>query len=310
MWYRTSIIRTMSATPLPAPDEVPALIPARDSVVWRYAGDARLLTTAGYALLLQVAHPTVGAGVSEHSNFKADPWGRLFRTLDYSYSMVYGGPRLAGEIGARVFEMHKPIRGKKPNGEPYHALEPDSYAWVHATLAEAIVSGNRLFGRPLEASEEHDFWRDWRRMGRVVGVRDGELPETWDEFRQYFESVVNERLEHTDAVRDVLDSLRDPARPPVPRLPETAWRVARFPAARAMPLVTAGLLAPILRERFGLPWGRGHEQRFRALAAASRATTPLLPRSLRNCGPAYLRWRREALERGDVARGAKLAPAA
>jgi uncharacterized protein (DUF2236 family) len=42
----------------------------------------RLFTAAGDALLLQVSHPTVGAGVSEYSDFKADPWGRLFRTLD------------------------------------------------------------------------------------------------------------------------------------------------------------------------------------------------------------------------------------
>ena len=305
MWYEIDIIRTMPASLLPAPDEVPALVPARDSVVWRYAGDARLLTTAGYALLLQVAHPTVGAGVSEHSNFKADPWGRLFRTLDYSYSMVYGGPRLAGEIGARVFEMHKPIRGKKPNGEPYHALEPDSYAWVHATLADAIITGNRLFGRPLAASEEHEFWHDWRRLGRVVGVREGELPETWPEFRLYFDEMVDEKLELTEAVGDVLESLRDPARPPLPGLGDTAWRVARFPAARAMPLVTAGLLPAVLRERFGLDWSSGHERRFRALAAASRATTPLLPRSLRNVGPLYLRRRHKAIARGDVASGSK-----
>ena len=88
-------------------DEAAELAPRRDSAVWRYAGDARLLAGAGYALLLQVSHPTVGAGVSEHSNFKADPWGRLFRTLDYSYSMVDGGPELAREVGARVFGTAK-----------------------------------------------------------------------------------------------------------------------------------------------------------------------------------------------------------
>src|SRR5437588_1637582 len=109
----------MSTAIFPPAEEVPLLLPQPDSIVWRFAGDARLLATAGYALLLQVSHPTVGAGVAEHSDFKADPWGRLFRTLDYTYAMVYGGPRLAGEIGARVREMHKRIKGTKPNGERY-----------------------------------------------------------------------------------------------------------------------------------------------------------------------------------------------
>ena len=68
---------------LPDPAEVPALVPSRGGPVWRAAGDIRLLSTSGYALLLQVAHPTVGAGVLEHSNFREDPWGRLLRTLDY-----------------------------------------------------------------------------------------------------------------------------------------------------------------------------------------------------------------------------------
>src|SRR3954470_21817861 len=80
---------------LPSPDEVPFLVPQRGGPVWRAAGDVRTLSTAGYALLLQVAHPTVGAGVAQHSNFAADPWGRLLRTLDYVNGTIYGGPEPA-----------------------------------------------------------------------------------------------------------------------------------------------------------------------------------------------------------------------
>jgi hypothetical protein len=31
------------------------------------------------------------------------------------------------------------------------------------------------------------------------------------------------------------------------------------------------------------------------LAGASRAATPLLPKTVRNFGPSYLRWRRQAI---------------
>ncbi len=283
------------------PEEAAGLVPRPGSAVWHYAGDARLLSTAGYALLLQVSHPTVGAGVSEHSDFKDDPWGRLFRTLDYTYSLTYGGPRLAAEIGGRVFELHKRIRGVKPDGERYHALEPEAYAWVHATLAESIVTGNRRFGLRMRLGDRERFWSEWRELGRLVGVRTGELPETWSGFRTYFERMVSERLEDTEAVHDVLHTLSRPARPPHPLLGDAAWRVARLPMARMMSLATLGLLPARLRERFGVRWTRAQELELRALGAASRSATPLLPEWLRNTGPGYLRWRREALERGDVA---------
>jgi uncharacterized protein (DUF2236 family) len=291
----------MPASVMPSAEEIPELVPAPDSVVWRYAGDARLLATAGYALLLQVSHPTVGAGVSEHSDFKADPWGRLFRTLDYTYAMVYGGPRLAGEIGSRVREMHKLIKGTKPNGERYHALEPEAYAWVHATLCEAIITGHRRFGLRMRPDEIERFWSEWRKSGRVVGVRERDLPDDWTAFRSYVNQMSEERLEDNEAVQDVIATLTEPARPPLRLLNESTWRVARLPITRLLSLATIGLLSPLLRQRFHARWTRGQQLELRALGAAARSATPLLPASLRNTGPAYLRWRRKALARGDVA---------
>src|SRR5262245_49817049 len=186
--------------------EATDLAPRRGSVVWRYSGDARLIATGAHAILLQVAHPTVGAGVTEHSNFRADPWGRLLRTLDYSYVMVYGGPAAAAEMGRRLREMHREIRGDRSDGRPYHALEPEAFAWVHATLADSIVRGNELLARPLGDGVER-FWEEWRRYGRLIGVRDGDLPASWGQFQGYFEEMVEERLERTAAVDEVLESL-------------------------------------------------------------------------------------------------------
>jgi uncharacterized protein (DUF2236 family) len=275
-------------------------VPKRDSPVWRYGGDVRLIGTGAYAILLQVGHPTVGAGVTEHSDFRADPWGRLLRTLDYSYVMTYGGPALAGEMGRRIREMHKHIEGIKPDGERYSALEPEAYAWVHATLADAIVRGSELLARPIPAGQLEEFWADWRRGGRLIGVSERDLPESWADFGNYLERMTA-NLERTEAVDEVLGALEAPVRPPIPFLPDGAWRLARTPAMHQTLLVTAGLLSPSLRERFGIHWTDSKEQRLRALAAVSRAATPLLPRSLRNVGPSYLRWRREAIARGDAA---------
>ena len=294
----------------PDPDEIPALVVKPGSVVWRYAGDARLIATGAYAILLQVSHPTVGAGVSEHSRFKTDPWGRLLRTLDYSYAMTYGGPAVAARTGRRIRQMHKRIEGVRPDGERYHALEPEVFAWVHATLAHSVVRGHELLGRPMSAEEIDEFYVDWRRAGRLIGIRERDLPSSWADFSHYFEWMVEERLERTAAVEEVLESLASPARPPLDFLPQAVWRAARLPAMRQTNLVTAGLLPPQLRERFGIRWTFAKEAELRVLAAASRAVTPLLPGTLRNVGPSYLRWRHRAITGGDAAAPSRLPMAA
>src|SRR2546430_16982449 len=91
-----------AATVMPPPGEWHGLVPRPGSITWRRASDARLLVAAGYALLLQGSHPTVGAGVSEPSEFRRDPWGRLLRPPPYTHPMGYGGPSPAGDMGRRT----------------------------------------------------------------------------------------------------------------------------------------------------------------------------------------------------------------
>jgi uncharacterized protein (DUF2236 family) len=286
---------------LPSPDHYATLVPAPDSPVWRYSSDLRLTAVSGYALLLQVAHPTVGAGVAEHSTFQQDPWGRLYRTLDYVNGSIYGGPELAGEIGRRVRDMHKDIKGVRPDGERYHALEPTAYAWVHATLASAIVHGHERLGSRWAPGEKERFWSDWLRLGRLIGVRERDLPEHWAGFDDYFAQVIREDLVDNPAVALVLGTLRTPARP-FRWLPRRVWKVLSRPSALVMELTTVGMLPPALRSKLGLPWGRRHQLAFAAIAAVSRWSSPLLIRSARVSGPNYVRMRRKALARGDVAR--------
>lgn len=79
--------------------------------------------------------------------------------------------------------------------------------------------------------------------------------------------------------------------------------IAGVPAAHVTSIATIGQLPPELRGRLGLEWSSGKQLRFRALGRASRAATPLMPKSLRNMGPTYLKWRREAIARGDATAG-------
>jgi uncharacterized protein (DUF2236 family) len=216
--------------------------------------------------------------------------------------VIYGGPDLAWEVGRRVREMHKRIKGIRPDGERYHALEPGPYAWVHATLAESIIRAHRLFCSPsLRAGEIDAFWREWRRMGRLIGVRYDDLPESWSGLLAYFDRMVEDELEDTEAAQDVLTSLLDPAAPPLPWMRDSVWRMLRWPSATAGTLATLGMLPPVLRGRLGVEWDRSKERRFRALARLSRRVRPLMPPQARSFGPHYLRWRREAIAAGGSA---------
>jgi len=299
--YHRSIV---SESIYPAPEEVPALVPGPGTIVYDRASDARAFLSSGYALILQVSHPTVGAGVTEHSDYKSDPWGRLFRTLDFVNVTLYGGPEAAAEMCRRVREMHKKIKGVKPDGTRYHALEPEAYAWVHATLGEAIISANRNFGRPLEDGELEEFWGQWRGLGRLLGVRERDLPEDLEGFRSYLSEMFG-KLEPTQAARDVFDDLESPTPPPVAAPLRLAARAAGVPASHVLSLATIGQLTPGVRERLGLPWSKGKQLQFRAISRAARAATPLMPQALRQMGPNYLRWRHEAIARGDVTAGAE-----
>jgi uncharacterized protein (DUF2236 family) len=279
---------------LPSPDEWAQLAPAPHSILWRRAGDPRLLLTTGYALVLQVAHPTVGAGVSEHSAFREDPWRRLWRTLDAFYALVYGGPEAAGRMGRRLRAYHRRIKGVAADGRRYDALDPEAYAWVHATLADAIVRGHARVGDPLRSWERERLWAQWRAVGRLLGVRPRDLPDDWQGYEAYADRMVRDRLERTAAVDDVLATLAAPGPPPLPLPVRAGWPFAGIPLSRALVLVTVGMLPPVLRERLRLGWSGAQELELQVLARALRATTPLLPGAARIIGPAYLRLRREA----------------
>jgi uncharacterized protein (DUF2236 family) len=297
---------------LPSPEEADALAVTRGSVVWRYSSDARgLITGSGVALLLQVAHPTVAAGVREHSDFERDPWGRLWRTLDFVNLFIYAGPEAAARTGRVLREMHRSIKGVAPDGRRYHALEPEAYAWVHATLCDAILGSHRLFGQRMRPDEVHAFYAEWRALGRLLGVRDRDLPEDWAGFRRYVDEMVDARLEDNDVVRTVLRTMKRPKPPPyVDQLPPSVWRVLRAPSARASELATIALLPPKLRAKLGLHLDRRGVLELRAFARASRAATPLMPEGLLRMGPGYLRARRRAMARGEFASAAAVARAA
>lgn len=122
------------------------LVLGPQSLSWRYASDPRAVLAGAFVQLMHLTHPTVGGGVRDHSDYKADPFGRLNRTLDYVNLITYSGAD-AVEVARRVREMHRTIKGVNPDGTRYHAFEPEAFAWVQATLVNGLVTAaDQLIG--------------------------------------------------------------------------------------------------------------------------------------------------------------------
>lgn len=285
---------------LPDHQEGQRLAIGPDSLVWRYSSDPRLFFTAGRALLLQVAHPTVSRGVVDHSVFQSDPWGRLLRTADYTNLSVYGGV-VAPQVLARTRELHKRVKGG--NGESrYHALEPGAWAWVHLSLGESVITAHHHLGHRMSHDQIESFYADWRRIGRLLGLRERDMPVGWDAFQSYFRHTVREELEITETFKTVLDMLQAPPRPPaVPSVLSPVWKASMLMPGQALSLATIGLLPHELRRRAGLHWGISHAVRFHALSRASRAVDPFMVRPIAVTGPWWLRLRQGAITRAPFA---------
>ena len=62
----------------------------RDRPIRVVHSDAAMFVGGLRALLLQSLHPLAMAGVADHSDFRADPWGRLQRTAEFLTWTTFG----------------------------------------------------------------------------------------------------------------------------------------------------------------------------------------------------------------------------
>src|SRR5947199_9427731 len=105
-----------------------------DAVIRRVDGEGVLLLGGGRALLMQLAHPQVAAGVADHSGFASDPFGRLRRTLEATYTIVFGSEEEADLVARQLWAVHERV-----TGPGYHANEPELLLWVTANLIETAM---------------------------------------------------------------------------------------------------------------------------------------------------------------------------
>lgn len=260
-------------------------------VARRLNGERIVLLGWARAILMQLAHPLVAAGVAEHTSFRGGVVSggvRLHHTVRAMLSLTFGGEaaRSAAIAGIRAIHtrVHGTLReaaGPFERGTRYSAEDPALLLWVHATLLDSVPDVYQRLVGPL-SNEDLDAWcAESASLLEALGGDPATTPRTWRALTAYMAAMYGSgRLVVTPAARRVADGVLSPRLGPgVP-----------FPTAPVHRLITAGLLPDGLRRAYGFPWSDRHTRRFaramRILRAGRRLTPAWLARWPDARGPA------------------------
>ncbi|MGW3561440.1 oxygenase MpaB family protein [Streptomyces sp. NPDC000963] len=219
-----------------------------------FFNDPRWALAVIRATVLEAAHPQVGAALIDNSTFVTHPWRRLRNTLTSLQRMFGADDHTRQREAARLNRMHARLHGTDPQDRPYDAMDPEVRAWVVATLFESTVTMCRLGGQPLEQKTMERLYAEFQAFQAALGDPAHHLPRTLDEFWPYYDRVVAEELENTEAMRIILYKLFDhlPAPPLLNGFP-ALWATGRAVAGPVVGAITVASLPEPFRRRAGLP---------------------------------------------------------
>jgi uncharacterized protein (DUF2236 family) len=219
-----------------------------DSMTWRVHGDPLLWVGGLRALLLQAVHPAAMAGVLQHSDFRADPWGRLFRTAAYVGTVSFGTLAEVERAGARVRGLHARVAGAdEVTGATYRADDPELLRWVHCCEVASFLTVHQRAGGQLSAAEVDRYYAEQTRAAAVVGLDPVDVPDSAVAMADYFEAM-RPGLSVDHRTRRIATYL---LAPPMPRWVSLATPAR--PAWAAGTVVAAATLPRWVRRMYGLP---------------------------------------------------------
>jgi len=235
----------------------------------------------GRAILLQLAHPLVAAGIADFSTFRTGFHGytaRVTRTVGSMLALTFGTEADVQAGASRINAVHKRVRGTLrepagpfPAGTTYSARDPELLRWVHATLLDSMLLAYEKFVGPLTGETQDQYCAEASMMAPLLGIGEGALPCSRAELDEYMSAMrISGEIQVTNQARIVASDLLAP--PLGPAVTPLLWPVR---------LITLGLLPPHLRDAYGFPWDARDERRFlRSVSVVKRARS-LLPPFLR-----------------------------
>ncbi|HWD61649.1 MAG TPA: oxygenase MpaB family protein [Humibacter sp.] len=226
----------------------------------------------GCAILLQLAEPSVGRGVADHSDFAARPYDRLVNTLTYVTAVACGDEADIRAVHRSIGRAHALVRGDETDASPgYSAFDVDLQLWVTATLYwTASRVHERVFG-PLDAASADRFYREFAAVGTSLQLPRDAWPADRAAFAAYWGGAVA-ALRVTEQARVVARELLCARSAPV-------WMRVAMPWAR---LATVALLPEPVRAGFGLRLSKRNRLRYERMMSLTAAIYPRLPLRVRH----------------------------
>ena len=258
------------------------LRPGPESITWTIHREAIVVAGWGRAILLQLAHPAIAAGVHDHSCFRGSllsSFRRLRSSVRAMLSLTFGDTEEMIAAAARINAIHDRVRGRVPPSpglrragadgacERYSAHDPELQRWVHATLLESIPLTYEMLVRSLTVPERDRYCSEAAIMEPLLGMPAGFLPRDSVQLDHYMRGMLaGGTIFVTDTGRALAQAVLYPPR----------WYVA-WPVCRTIQLLTIGSLPPSIRHAYGFNW-RARDARMLARAIALlRTTRRLLP---------------------------------
>ena len=238
-----------------------------------------LLLGGAAALLLQIAHPLVAAGVAQHSRFREEPLGRLHRTLDSTLTVVFGEPERAHAALRRIDRRHATVTGTASDGRRhYRARDPRLLLWVQTTLVLTSLRLYELVLGPLSARDREAYWSETKPIAAALGIPDAMLPQTLADLVAFERAMLEDEVIADGTSYELARSIMRP-------VPLPGFLYAPLDA------LTAGLLPAPLREPLGMRWRRRERLLFRAVIVGLRLVRRIAPERLAVV-PHARRWER------------------
>jgi uncharacterized protein (DUF2236 family) len=240
----------------------------RDAVARRLNRELFIALSSTAAVLLQIAHPLVAAGVDQHSDFRRDPFGRFHRTANTSLDAVFGDTLHARRALRRIDARHVSVKGTAEDGRRYHAQDPQLLLWVQTTLVLTSLRWYELVAGRLPAHDRQRYWDEGKVFARELGVPEDLFPPTIGDLERYERNMLATAVVPDLTSRIVARTVLHP----FAVLPDAAY----WPTD----VITAGLLPPSLRAAFELRWGTAERLFFRFVVEGLRLWRAFAPRWL------------------------------
>lgn len=238
------------------------------SLVWRYFGDNRMYLIGPRPAVLQNMLAELGQGVLDHSVFFDDTAARVKRSLPPIFNTVYGLDD--DHPGTQVRDFHTDIKGEMPDGKRYHALDPETYFWAHATFVEQVLYFADTFVKRLSREEKEQIYLESKTWYRRYGVSDRPMPATYDEFERYWDRMLDEIVVAHQTAKYGVGYVTKGF--PCPKgVPAWAWKLIAPVFNPLAAFLTTGGLPPRARDLLQLPWSERQELRYQHFAAFWRS---------------------------------------